>query len=238
MVPSSALADRQHTPMILIEKYKCTRPPHSQCENPKKSVTNYLVFLFLFIQLHSISQKQYHRYTGKEFGVEMIKSGNGHPAQYAPYLGLNSAAHHVLFQLLADARHTELCGGRIYYSRNLSAQTRAVQRNAFSPRFPEPLQLNWFSYFQYNHQTLLSPALIDSELRMSSENRAMWKDVRYNTTEFGSGIEFRLNFNHHFSWRVNIAAAVYKNRNYETGLGHEQSRVCIMYGTALGYSWL
>lgn len=184
------------------------------------------------------SQKQYHRFIRKEFGVETLRSANGHGLQLSPFFGLTENAHHWMLQALVDPAHGELRGGRAYYSFNLSGYRHAYNANNNSPCAPEPLQLNWFCYFQCLHRALLSPAVLRHEAMIQHDRNPEWNSLRYSTAEGGAGAEIRVNFNYGFCWRTNIAVALYENFHYVPGMDHEQRRVCVSTSTALSWVFL
>jgi hypothetical protein len=160
-------------------------------------------------------------------GVDIVGSGNAHGAFLAPYLQLNIRRNSFVFSPLIQMRTKEMTGGKISYSRNLSARS-AGDLDLF--------QINIFAYVQHTQNLLLSENTVRDENKMRQKENVQWDKVRYTTSEGGAGIELRINLTSSVCIKNFVGFSVYDHQEYIKVMDHEKTATSLMLGTGIYFT--
>lgn len=166
-------------------------------------------------------------------GVEFLASGNGHGIFTAPYISMSKGANMVSVAPMLQKCTSDLNGLKVTYSRNLSTETPFEEGDDYASNLPDLFQLNFFGYFQHVNNASLCPSTVKHEQRIKRNEVVDISQIKFNTTEVGSGIEFRVNFTQRISWRNFVGASLYYHHNYHVWLDHAKVAPGLQLATAI-----
>jgi len=169
-------------------------------------------------------------------GVEMLASGNGHGIFTAPYVSISKGANMVSVAPMLQKCSSDLNGLKVTYSRNLSNEVILEDEEEYISNLPDLFQLNFFAYVQHVNNASLCQSLVKREQSIKRSEMVDLSKITYNTSELGSGIEFRVNFTKNISWRNFIGASLYYHHNYDVWLDHAKIAPGLKLATAIHIS--
>lgn len=191
--------------------------------------------IFLVILNICIANSQNSHMVNTGGGIELSSSGNGLGAFTVPHLNLGAGRNTFMAGIMIQNQSGSMKGVKISYSRNLSGVDPSRYNEDYVKHEPEPFQLNFLSYFQYNSPALLCSHLAQREQVIHRESTVNYSQLMLSSIESGVGIEFRVNITSNICLRSFISSGVYYHPNYSTPLDHEKCATTLQLGTGLNF---
>ncbi|MBA3663847.1 MAG: hypothetical protein H0W61_06520 [Bacteroidetes bacterium] len=170
-------------------------------------------------------------------GLEAYSSGNSHGALFSPYINLTAGRSSFNAGPVFQKRSMEINGGKLAFSYNLSGSKKNIAEEESEGDFvntrPSILQLNFFGFTQYLHNSLLSLSASKIEEKAALENGINWNHTRLSTAEAGVGFELYVRITKRVSWKSYAGGAVYYHLNFQQGMYHERNCLSLLLGTGI-----
>lgn len=168
-------------------------------------------------------------------GIGSHVSGNAHGSIYDVYGSIYNGNSVFSAGPCIQKRTNSICGARIAYNYMLTGKEDfSKSRNEFNDC--EKLQLYFFSYLQYIHNSPLSFNSVRREeiTSRSNDNRTVdFEKLKFSTVEGGFGFGLNVNLSKQLVWGNYMAFGTYYHINYMGGMYAERISPVLVIGTTL-----
>ncbi len=211
---------------------------------------------FLFFALFSFgmanAQDLVSGRTFYDIGIDYLSSGNGHAAFYSPGLVINRNYNAFSIAPLIYTSNNQFSGLKVSYSRNLTGILKddyeiVCLTHSDSLDFGEMLfykkthrdilQINFYTYLQYNKAIGLSSNFIEYEQLTNAEKDVNWQDVKVSTAEAGFGVQMQYNFSNAFALKVYSGLGAFRHFEYAHTLQNGREAFSLNLGATLLYTF-
>ncbi|MEI6019767.1 MAG: hypothetical protein WCR21_01440 [Bacteroidota bacterium] len=219
----------------------------------KYSATALIYCLFILLTAGLMqAQDQVSGRTFFDLGIDYSSSGNGHAAFYAPSLVLNKNYNALSVAPLIYNRDNQISGLKVVYVRNLTGKLKddyeiVCLNKADSLDFGEMLfykkthrdilQINFYTYLQYNKAIGLSQDFIEYEQLTNAEKDVVWQDVKVSTAEAGFGVQMQYNISNAFAFKVYSGLGAFHHFEYIHDLQNGRDAFSLNLGATLLYTF-
>lgn len=169
-------------------------------------------------------------------GIDFISSGNTHGGYLRLFAGVERRRHLFTAGPMIQLGSGYLNGGRISYSRNLSAAPERSRPDKKGRYRYDRVQLNLGTFLQYIHNAPMAPYVIANEELTRRGDKVAFETIRLSTAEIGVGIDLRLNITHHFCWFGMAATSTHYHIQYNPAISRE--RMALTLGLASGFLYV
>ncbi len=187
-----------------------------------------------------------------DLGLDFSSSGNGHGAFYSPSLILNKNFNGFGVSPMIYKNDNKLSGLKVSYMRNLTGKIKdeydevnlsyedsigLAEYKSFKMNHRDALQINFYSYMQYNQSISLSSAFANYEAQTNAEKDVNWNNVKVSTGEVGAGFQLQYNINNNVGFRVYSGIGAFHHFDYQHELNNGQSGISLNIGASLVYTF-
>ncbi|MEI6019761.1 MAG: hypothetical protein WCR21_01410 [Bacteroidota bacterium] len=187
-----------------------------------------------------------------DFGFDYSASNNGHSAFYAPTLIINKRFNGLAISPLVYQDNHKVNGIKLSYIRNLSGKASDdvkdnvitvqdsldyIEYKKFKKEHRDILEVNFYSYVQYNRSLPLSASAVAFEQENNLEMNVNWNQVKVSTGEAGFGIQLQYNITNTFSFKVYSGLGAYYHFDYKQELHKGRNAFCLNSGATLLYTF-
>lgn len=168
-------------------------------------------------------------------GIGTHVSGNAHGGVYDVYGSIYNGNSVFSVGPCIQKRSNSICGARMEYNYMVTGRDD-FSKARYEFKECEKLQLYFFSYLQYIHNSSLSFSSVKREemTSRSNDNRAVDFDkLKFSTVEGGLGFGLNINLSKQIVWGNYMAFSTYYHTNYMNGMYAERIAPVLVIGTAL-----
>lgn len=168
-------------------------------------------------------------------GIGSHVSGNAHGSVYDVYGSIYNGNSVFSAGPCIQKRTNSICGARIAYNYMLTGKEDfSKSRNEFNDC--EKLQLYFFSYVQYIHNSPLSFNSVTREeitSRFNDNRKVDFDKLKFSTAEVGLGFGLNVNLSKQLVWGNFVGFSTYYHTNYVEGMYAERIAPVLVIGTTL-----
>lgn len=211
-----------------------------------------LVWMMLIGSMQLSAQDAMSGRTFLDLGLDFSSSGNGHGAFYSPSLILNKNFNGFGVSPMIYKNDNKLSGLKVSYMRNLSGKVKdefdevnlsyedsigLVEYKGYKMNHRDALQINFYSYMQYNQSISLSSAFVNNESQTNAEKDVNWNNVKVSTGEVGAGFQLQYNINNNIGFRVYSGIGAFHHFDYQHELNNGRNSISLNLGATLVYTF-